>query len=91
MTTAKRKKSTGAATFDLSKYQIQTAPKEMQVVIEETDESFPVTVKQLSWSRRNQLISKCLNWTSDGQTSFQGDVYVRECLKEMILDESIYT
>ena len=40
----------------------------------------------MSWSKRNQLISKCLNWSNDGNTSFNGDVYVRECLKEMIVD-----
>ena len=56
------------------------------MVIEGTDDSFEVTVKQLSWSKRNQLISKCLNWSQTGTTNFDGDLYVRECLKEMIVD-----
>ena len=85
MTTAKNRKPS-VGTFDLSKYQIQNVPIETIVEIEETGESFPVTIKQLSWSRRNQLISKCLNWSGEGQTSFSGDVYVRECLKEMIVE-----
>jgi|TARA_R110000824_G_scaffold14552_7_gene61821 hypothetical protein len=78
------KKSAGG--FDLSKYQIGTTPYETEVVIEDTGDSFPVTVRPMSWSKRNQLISKCLNWSNDGNTSFNGDVYVRECLKEMIVE-----
>ena len=67
--------------FDLSKYQIGNAPNETQVVIEATGDTFPITIRPMSWSIRNQLISKCLNWSNDGNTSFSGDVYVRECLK----------
>ena len=72
--------------FDLSKYQIQTTTKTVPVQIEGTGDEFEVSVKQLSWSKRNQLISKCLNWSQGGTTSFDGDLYVRECLKEMIVD-----
>ena len=86
MTTAKNSKPRAGQSFDLSKYQIQNVPIEKTVTIDETGESFNITVKQLSWSRRNQLISKCLNWSEGGKTSFSGDVYVRECLKEMILE-----
>tara|TARA_R110002020_G_scaffold291784_2_gene507181 strand:- start:539 stop:919 length:381 start_codon:yes stop_codon:yes gene_type:complete len=82
---ATAKKSAGQA-FDLNRYQIQTAPSEVEVEIEETGDKFMVTLKPMSWSKRNQLISKCLNWTNDGETNFSGDVYVRECLKEMIID-----
>ena len=81
---ATAKKSAGQA-FDLNRYQIQTAPSEVEVEIEETGDKFMVTLKPMSWSKRNQLISKCLNWTNDGETNFSGDVYVRECLKEMIV------
>ena len=72
--------------FDLSKYQVKTGPKTITVEIEETGEEFEVTVKQLPWARRNQLISQCVSWETGGQTSFGGDTYVRECLKEMIID-----
>ena len=40
----------------------------------------------MSWSKRNQLVSKCLKFTQNGQTSFQGDLYIREALKETIID-----
>jgi len=72
--------------FDVSKYQIQGGTRKLTVNIEDTDEEFELTVKQLSWSKRNQLISKCLEWQQGGSTNFNGDLYVRECLKEMITE-----
>ena len=72
--------------FSLEKYQVHQATKQIPVVIEGTGDEFEVTVKQLSWSKRNQLISKCLNWSQSGNTSFDGDMYIRESLKEMIVD-----
>ena len=54
--------------------------------IADTGDEFQVSMKPMSWSRRNQLISKCLNWEQGGSTSFNGDLYVRECLKEMITE-----
>ena len=72
--------------FEVSKYQIQSATKKVTLIIEETKDEVELTVKQLSWSKRNQLISKCLKWADGGQTAFDADLYVRECLKEMILE-----
>ena len=72
--------------FDLQKYTIATGPKKVTVTIEETGDEFELTVKQLPWARRNQLISKCVSWDGSGQTNFGGDTYVRECLKEMIVE-----
>ena len=72
--------------FDLQKYTIQTGPKQVKIVIEETGDEFDITVKQLPWARRNQLISKCVSWDAGGSTQFGGDTYVRECLKEMIVE-----
>ena len=72
--------------FDVAKYQIQGGTRQITVNIEGTEEEFELTVKQLSWSKRNQLISKCLEWQQGGNTNFNGDLYVRECLKEMIIE-----
>ena len=72
--------------FDLSKYQVQTAAKKVTLSIGETGDEVELMIKQLSWSKRNQIISKCLTWVDGNQTSFNADVYVRECLKEMILE-----
>ena len=72
--------------FSLEKYQVQQATKQIPVVIEGTGDEFEVTVKQLSWSKRNKLISKSIEWTTDGDSRFDGDMFVRESLKEMIID-----
>ena len=73
--------------FDLSKYQLSATNKKITVNIEGTDDSFEVTVKSVSWSKRNQLLSKCLQFSQSGkETSFNGDLYVREMLKEMIVE-----
>ena len=84
MTTHKSKVNVN--TFDLSKYQIESKVKKVPIKIEETGDQFEVTVKQLSWSRRNQLLSKSLQFTQNGGSKFDGDLYVRECLKAMIVD-----
>ena len=58
----------------------------MTVVIEETGESFEVKLQQISWAKRNQLISQFMSWDGDGNTSFNADGYVRACLKEMLVE-----
>jgi len=84
MTTQKSKVNVN--TFDLSKYQIASKVQKVPIKIEETGDEFEVTVKQLSWSRRNQLLSKALQFTQSGGSNFDGDLYVRECLKAMIVE-----
>jgi len=72
--------------FDLNKYKISSEAQKITVTIEETGDTFELSIKQLSWSKRNQLISKCLQWEQSGSASFDGDLYVRESLKEMIVE-----
>lgn len=70
--------------FDFTKYRI--ANKTEIRTLELDGAEFNVTVKPLSWSKRNQILSKAMTWTTDGGSRFDGDTYVRECLKEMVLD-----
>ena len=72
--------------FDVSKYQVKAATKKVTLSIGETGDEVELTIKQLSWSKRNQLISKCLTWSDGNQSAFNADIYVRECLKEMIVE-----
>lgn len=72
--------------FNFEKYQVKTGTKKQTLIIEETGDEFEVTVKQLSWVKRNQLVSKCLRVGSQGEQSFDGDLYIKECLKEMIVE-----
>ena len=78
--------TTSGTSFDVSKYTINRDPEVQTIVIEETGDSFEVTIASLSWAKRNQLISQFLSWDSDGNTAFKADGYVRACLTEMIID-----
>ena len=72
--------------FDLSKYQINQEAEWVTLSIESTGDEFDVTIKELSWAKRNKLISNCLTFDSAGKTAFDGDKYIRECLKEIIVE-----
>ena len=69
--------------FDFNKYRISTAPEAQTLSLD--GEEFEVTVKPLTWSKKNQFLSKCLKWDSEGNTVFDGDAYVRLALQEMIV------
>ena len=77
---------TTSTNFDVDKYRVGSANKVETVTIEETGDTFEVTVKPLSWAKRNQLISEHMSWDSNGNTSFQASEYVRACLREMIIE-----
>ena len=70
--------------FNVDNYKISSVPETRTLSIDGAE--FEITVKPLSWSARNQILSRSLKWDSSGGTSFDGDAYVRECLKEMIVD-----
>ena len=44
-------------TFDLSKYQVSASASKQTLTINETGDTFEVSVKQLTWSKRNKLMS----------------------------------
>lgn len=70
--------------FDFNKYRIANKTEVRTLELEGAE--FTVTVKPLSWSKRNQILSRSMAWDTSGGTKFDGDIYVRECLKEMIVD-----
>lgn len=75
-----------ASAFDVSKYTVTGAPVIQTVTVEETGDTFEVSVKTLSWAKRNQLISRYMTWDAEGNTKFNAAEYVRACLGEMIVD-----
>jgi hypothetical protein len=84
MTTSPDQEQT--VSFDLSKYTVIEKVKKETLTVEATGDTFEVSVKPLTWAKRNQLISRYLSWESSGNTAFNGDGYVRDCLKEIIVD-----
>ena len=80
MTTSEAKTSQENAVFDVSKYMITNQVQEREIKLANT--AFKVKIKDLSWSKKNQLIAKAMAF--GGQTegmSFDADYYVKECLK----------
>jgi|TARA_R100000742_G_C4245322_1_gene64339 hypothetical protein len=75
-------KSTG---FDITKYQLTGENYIEKVTIPETGDTFEVELKPMSWSRRNKIVSRCLKLDGAGNNAFDGDFYMKECLKEMII------
>ena len=72
--------------FDFTKYTLSRAVEKKTLTIAESDETFEVTVRPMSWAKKNQLISGSLTFGSEGTTGFDGDSYVRNCLKEVLVD-----
>jgi len=72
--------------FDLAKYQTTSEPRKVTIEIPETEESFEVTVKDLSWSKQNKLLSDSVQISKNGSTAFNGDAYVKAFLKEYIIE-----
>ena len=79
-----KKGSTEKPVFDFNKYKIVNKTEKKTLTLDGAE--FTVIVKPLSWSKRNQILSNSMVWDSNGGTKFNGDTYVRECLKEMIVD-----
>ena len=75
-----------SVSFDVGKYTVGNTLKKETVKIEGTGDSFEVSIRPLTWAKRNQLISKHISWETSGNTAFNGDGYVRDCLKDIIVD-----
>ena len=74
------------AQFDFKKYTLSLEPEKRTLTIPETGETFEVTVRPMSWAKRNSIISTSLKFGADGATGFDGDLYVRNCLKEILVN-----
>ena len=53
---------------------------------EEGEEKIEITIRPLSWSKKNAVVSQCTNYTGDGQVRFDGQKYINEGLKYIITD-----
>ena len=53
---------------------------------EEEEEKVEVSVRPLSWSKKNSLVSQCTNYTTDGKVVFDGQRYINEVLKYVVTE-----
>lgn len=69
--------------FDYTKYQVQRGGEEVLVLV--GGEELKLTIRKLPWARKNQIVSQCMSWDDSGKSHFDTDMYVRECLKYMVI------
>lgn len=51
-----------------------------------TDIEITIKVKPISWSRKNQILTKCFTYNQDGSIKFNFDRYTKDMLEEMIVE-----
>ena len=85
MSTKQKRSRDTAEVFEVSKYFVEAGVETHTVVIPDTGDEFTVQIKPIPWSKRNKIISECLTWKDGGEVDFDGDNYVRACLKLMLV------
>ena len=66
----------------MEKWRIDQSPKEVHFKYK--DEDVVITVRPMTWSKKNQILSKCMGYSSDGKATFDLDLYHKECLGYMV-------
>jgi hypothetical protein len=72
--------------FDFRKYTLSRDVEKKILTIPDSDETFEVSVRPMSWAKKNQIISASLTFGAEGTSGFDGDSYVRNCLKEVLVE-----
>lgn len=65
------------------KWRMEQSEKEMAFTYK--GEDVTVTVKPMTWSKKNQILSQCMSYSSEGEARFNLDNYNKECLTFMIV------
>ena len=78
------KPSEEKTTFDLNKYKIKS--EHQTYTIKVNDDEFDVVVKPVTWQLKNELVSKCMNFSATGESSFDSGIYIKEVLKAIIIE-----
>ena len=53
---------------------------------EEDEEKIEVSIRPLSWAKKNALVSQCTNYTGEGGVAFDGQRYINEVLKYIVTE-----
>lgn len=57
-----------------------------KVKFEYQGKEIELSIRSLSWSRKNQTLTKCFSYSQDGQMKFDFDKYMKEILTEIIVE-----
>lgn len=69
---------------DISKLHVRSEP--IEVVIKYMGDEYVFKVKDISWTRRNDIISKATTIDRDGKSHMDMDKYTRELLCEVLIE-----
>lgn len=67
-----------------TKWRLEQGEKEVE--FEYKGETVKVTVRPLTWSRKNQILSQALSYSAKGEAQFNLDRYYKECLCAVIVN-----
>ena len=70
--------------MDKSKFVMSDDVKEIKFMYK--GEEVSIKVKPLSWSKKNQILSNCFAYGTDGSATFNFDRYMKDTLSEMIVE-----
>lgn len=71
-------------TQSYEKFMLDRSNKKVTLILGE--DSLEVTTRQLSWSVKNKIVSESIKWDTKGTMGFDGDTYMREVLKYIIVE-----
>ena len=63
-----------------------TSEETKKVELEFKGQKIELILKELSWSKKNQILSRCFTYQSDGSVSFNLDRYLKDALCEIIVN-----
>jgi hypothetical protein len=70
--------------MDLNKLFSEEGTKE--TVLNFEGEDLCIKIRPLSWSKKNQILSRCFSYSQSGEVAFNFDRYLKEMLCEMIVE-----
>jgi len=63
--------------------------EEKEVKSEFKGQEVIIKVREISWSEKNKILSKCFTYSQDGTISFAFDTYNKEMLKKVLVSISV--
>ncbi len=65
---------------------IKKSDETEKMVIKIDEDEIPITVRKIPWVKRMEIRDNCLSWDANGSGKLHMSLYVRECLKYLLVD-----
>lgn len=59
--------------------------EQKEVELRFQDQDFKIKIKSVSWSKKNQILSRCLSYSAAGDVQFNIDRYMKDMICEIIV------